>query len=164
MLLVKTAIRRRRFQSNIKVNFSWKVYELRFSHWKHSILCDWIMKNWGTKVAQSVGHLTLGFHLGHDLRVEGSSPAAQRGVCLGLSLPLPLLPSSGWCTFSLSLSQTNKYLKKKNEKQLFWMYFGNEAVVWKKGISCEHLFQFQDSVIISNLTESWWAYVQSLRK
>jgi len=63
--------------------------------------------SWGAWVTQLVKHPTLGFGLGHDLKVVRSSPTsgyALSGESAGdsLSLPLPLPP----CT--LSLSQINK--------------------------------------------------------
>ena len=75
------------------------------SPWRN-ISLSWNPKNWGTWVAQLVGHPPLDFGSGHDPRVVGSSP--MLGSALGMepvwdSISLFLCPSSQSRSHSLSL-------------------------------------------------------------
>jgi len=78
-------------------------------------------------VAQSVGHPTIDFISGHDLRVVGLSPASDSAGSLLGTLSLSLCPSTCWyacvhlCTraHALSLSQINKIFKKINNSLTF---------------------------------------------
>ena len=62
-------------------------------------------KHWGAQVAQSVGHLTLGFDSGHDLTVHEFKPHTwlMAWSLLGI-LSLSALPCSLALSLSLSLS------------------------------------------------------------
>ena len=72
----------------------------------------YLIKFWGTWVAQSVRDLTPAFSSGHDLRVVGSSPK------LALCSVWSLLKDSCSPSFSAppqrALSKINKSLKKHN--------------------------------------------------
>ena len=66
-------------------------------------------------MAQSVKHLTLDFGSGHDVGVEGSSPAqCSMGSLLEDSPSLPLT-----APFMLALSQINLKKKKKEIHLIF---------------------------------------------
>ena len=59
------------------------------------------MRDWGAWVAQSVKHLTLGFHSGYDLKVARWSPALGSMLSMEWACPLPLLLLLTPCCLSL---------------------------------------------------------------